>query len=176
MFPHRQVAYAAPVDWGTIIGTVTGAVIGVGATSLTERSRWRREQGAHQTAVKRELYAAYLAAVAQTWNEIYATVVDSDQPWPERARLAGLAYRNGGVYELRYQVAITAPPEIVALSDETMHGMRDLINKLRAGQVFDSWDELKRENQPWFDSFNQMRRIMRLEIDPDARPLPPSGP
>ncbi|MFI1401143.1 hypothetical protein [Streptomyces sp. NPDC020681] len=155
------------------MGTVTGAVIGVGATSLADRSRWRREQAARQTAIKRELYAAYLAAVAQAWNEIRAAVIDSDEPWPQRARLASLAYRNGGVYELRYQMSITAPPNIVALSDQTMRGIRDLTNRLNAGQTYDSWGD---DNQPWFDAFNAMRRMMRLDLDPAALHLPPSSP
>ncbi|MFI6247989.1 hypothetical protein [Streptomyces sp. NPDC051016] len=52
-------------------------------------------------------------------------VVNSAEPWPERAGLAGDAYRSGGVYELRYQISITAPPDIVALSDQVMRvGMR----------------------------------------------------
>lgn len=164
------------MDWGTIIGTVTGAVIGVGATSLADRSRWRREQAERQTAIKRELYAAYLAAVAKSWNEIRAAILDSDQPWPERARLASLSYRNGGVYELRYQMSITAPPEIVVLSDQTMRGIRELVDRLNAGQTYGSWDELKSDNQAWFDCFNAMRRVMRLELDPEALPLAPSSP
>jgi hypothetical protein len=164
------------VDWGTIIGTVTGAIIGVGSTSLVDRSRWRREQVARQTSIKRELYAAYLAAVAKSWSEIRATVIDSDEAWPERARLATLAYRNGRVYELRYQMSITAPPNIVALSDETMRGLRTLTEKLIAGQTYNTWDELKTDNQAWFDSFNSMRRMMRLELDRKALPLPPSNP
>ncbi|MGY3676570.1 hypothetical protein [Streptomyces sp. TE33382] len=156
------------MDWGTIVGAVTGAVIGVGATSLADRSRWRREQAAGQTAIKRELYAAYLTAVAQAWNEIHAAVIDSDEAWPERARLASLAYRNGGVYELRYQMAITAPPELVALSDQTMRGMRHLTNRLNTGQRYSSWDELKEDIQAWFDAFNTMRRMMRLDLNPAA--------
>jgi hypothetical protein len=164
------------MDWGTIIGTVTGAVIGVSATSLADRSRWHREQTARQTAIRRDLYAAYLAAVAQSWNEIRAAILYSDEAWPERARLASRAYRNSRVYELRYQMSITAPPNIVALSDQTMRGMRDLINRLNAGQTFDGWDELRSDNQEWFDAFNTMRRLMRLDLDPDALPLPPSSP
>jgi hypothetical protein len=164
------------VDWGTIIGTVTGATIGVGATSLAERSRWRREQSARQTAIKRELYASYLAAAAQTWSEIRAAVIESDLPWPDRADLASRAFRNGNVYELRYQMAITAPPEIVTLSDQTMRGMRALTNRLSAGQTYGSWDELKSDNQAWFDSFNVMRRMMRLDLDPEALPVQTPNP
>lgn len=166
------------MEWGTLIGTVTGAVIGVGATSIADRAKWRREQSERRTEVRRDLYAAYLAAVARTWNDIRAVVIDSTEPWPERARQAEVAYRNGGVYELRYQLAITAPPEIVALSDKTMKGMRDLVQQLIAGRRYDTWAELKSECRPWFDAFDAMRAGMRRDLDPSALPTPDdqSGP
>ncbi|MEE1735908.1 hypothetical protein PUR49_05180 [Streptomyces sp. BE147] len=51
-------------------------------------------------------------------------MIDSDEMWPERARLASLAYRNVRLFEPRRQMAITAPPELVALSDQTMRKRR----------------------------------------------------
>uniref|UniRef100_A0AAU2JIH8 Uncharacterized protein n=1 Tax=Streptomyces sp. NBC_00049 TaxID=2903617 RepID=A0AAU2JIH8_9ACTN len=164
------------MDWSSVVSTVTGAIIGVGATSLADRSRWRREQGDRRTAVTRELYAAYLAAVARTWSEIYAVTIDSTEPWPERRRLAAQAYRDGGVYELRYQISITAPPDIVALSDDVNRGIRDLVSSLSAGRTFGSWDELRSANLAWFEAFDTMRGKMRLDLDATSLPLPPSGP
>ncbi|MFE0256238.1 hypothetical protein [Streptomyces sp. NPDC059010] len=169
-------AYLEAMDWGTLLGTLTGAVIGVGATSIGDRAKWRREQSERRTDVKRELYAAYLAAVAKTWNDIRAAVIDSTEPWPERARQAEVAYRNGGVYELRYQMAITAPPEIVVLSDQTMRGIRDLVGQLIAGRRYDTWAELKSDGRPWFDAFDAMRASMRRDLDPSALPVPDDQP
>ncbi|MFG2790067.1 hypothetical protein [Streptomyces sp. NPDC048419] len=146
------------------MSTVTGAVIGVGATSLSDRSRWRREQSERRTAVKRELYAAYLAAVARTWSEIRAVVLDGTEPWPERAHRAGEAYRNGRVYELRYQISITAPADIVALSDQVMRGIRDLVEELAAGETFSDWADLRSANLGWFDAFDILRGRMRLDL------------
>ncbi len=169
-------SYPPTMEWSSVVSTVTGAVIGVGATWLADRSRWSREQGVNRTNVRRELYAAYLAAVAQTWNEIHAATINSTEPWPERASQAAHAYRNGGMYELRYQVSITAPPEIVALSDTVLRGMRDLVESLVAGQTYDSWAELKEANRAWFEAFDTMWGKMRLDLDPASLPLPPSAP
>ncbi|WP_128802477.1 MULTISPECIES: hypothetical protein [unclassified Streptomyces] len=160
------------MDWGTVVSTVTGAVIGVGATSLSDRSRWRREQSERRTAVKRELYAEYLAAVARTWSEIRAAVINSDEPWPERAQRAGHAYRSGRVYELRYQISITAPPDIVVLSDQVMRGIRDLVEDLTDGATFSDWADLRNANMGWFDAFDAMRARMRLDLDGTSHPLP----
>ncbi|MFD8803340.1 hypothetical protein [Streptomyces atroolivaceus] len=164
------------MEWSSVVSTVTGAVIGVGATWLADRSRWRREQGVLRTSVTRELYAAYLAAVARTWNEIHAVTINSTEPWPERARQAENAYRDGGMYELRYQISITAPPDIVALSDNVLRGMRDLVQSLVAGRTYETWDELKDGNRAWFDDFDAMWGKMRLDLNPTSLPLPPSSP
>ncbi|MFC5645163.1 hypothetical protein [Kitasatospora cinereorecta] len=43
------------------------------------------------------------------------------------------------MYELRYQLSITAPPDIVAQSDQTLRGMRDLRDKLNDGKTYASW-------------------------------------
>ncbi|MFF7983555.1 hypothetical protein ACFZDK_31320 [Streptomyces sp. NPDC007901] len=161
------------MDLGTLVSTVTGAAIGVGATSLADWSKWRREQAERRSAVKRELYAAYLAAVARSWNDIRAVVVNGTEPWPQRASLAGDVYRSGGVYELRYQISITAPPDIVALSDQVMRGMRDLVRRLEEGETFSDWTELRNANRPWFDAFDTMRARMRLDLDDTSQPLPP---
>ncbi|MFC8728204.1 hypothetical protein [Streptomyces bacillaris] len=80
------------------------------------------------------------------------------------------------MYELRYQVAITAPPEIVTLSDKVLRGMRDLVESLVRGQTYESWAELKEANRAWFDAFDEMRAKMRLDLDPASLPLPPSAP
>ena len=165
--------YASAMDLGTLLSTVTGAAIGVGATSLADWSKWRREQSERRTAVKRELYAAYLAAVARSWNDIRAVVVHGEEPWPERARRAGEVYRGGGVYELRYQISITAPPDIVALSDQVMRGMRDLVGRLEDGETFSDWTDLRSANLPWFDAFDALRGRMRLDLDGSSEPLLP---
>jgi hypothetical protein len=162
------------MEWGTAVSTLMGAAIGVGATSLADRSRWRREQSERRGAVKRELYAAYLAAVARTWSDIRMVVLNDAEEWPERARLAADAYRTGGVYELRYQMAISAPPDIVVLSDEVMRGIRNLVESLKAGREFGGWDELRSANLAWFDAFDAMRAKMRFDLDPASRPLRPS--
>ncbi|MGW1563936.1 hypothetical protein ACWCQ1_46875 [Streptomyces sp. NPDC002144] len=114
--------------------------------------------------------------MAKTWNDIRAAIIDSTEPWPERARQAEVGYRNGGVYEFRYQMAITAPPEIVVLSDQTMKGMRDLVRQLTAGRRYDTWEELKSEERPWFDAFDAMRASMRGDLDPSALPIPDDQP
>lgn len=51
------------MDWSTLASTIVGAIIGIGATTLADRSRWKREQVAGQNQVRRQAYAAYLAAL-----------------------------------------------------------------------------------------------------------------
>ncbi|MFJ8871764.1 hypothetical protein ACIRD6_39310 [Streptomyces sp. NPDC102473] len=80
------------------------------------------------------------------------------------------------MYELRYQISITAPPDIVILSDNVLRGMRDLVQSLAAGRTYETWEELKDANRAWFNDFDSMWGKMRLDLDPASLPLPPSNP
>ncbi|MFD0345054.1 hypothetical protein ACFQ0M_01145 [Kitasatospora aburaviensis] len=78
------------------------------------------------------------------------------------------------MFELRYQISITAPPNIVALSDKTMRGYRTLVDKLNSGQVYNSWDELRSDCQEWFDALRDLRHEMRADLAQDDPEHPES--
>ncbi|MFI6659957.1 hypothetical protein ACIBL8_30990 [Streptomyces sp. NPDC050523] len=103
-------------------------------------------------------------------------VINGTEPWPERAHRAGEVYRNGRVYELRYQISITAPPDLVAQADEVVHGIRDLVEDLAAGETYSDWADLRRADLGWFDAFDTMRARMRLDLHDASHPLPRPSP
>lgn len=123
------------MDWGTLIGTALGASVGISATMLAERSRWKRETSARERAEKRQLYGEYLAALSRTRNELRALARSHATPADERGREAGKAFRSGGAYELRHQMVLIAPEPVSALSVRTLHTLRDLVDRLEAGDV-----------------------------------------
>ena len=96
------------MDWGPLLGTALGAVVGVGSTLVSDRVRWRRDRTARQRDMKRQLYGEYLAALMRTRNQL-KDIASSSLATEDRALKAGEAFREGGAYELRYQMSITAP-------------------------------------------------------------------
>ncbi|MFI9718479.1 hypothetical protein ACIHFE_02335 [Streptomyces sp. NPDC052396] len=121
------------MDWGTLVGTGFGAVVGVGSTLLSDRVRWRRDHAARQQDVKRQLYGEYLAALTRTRTDLKEVVRTTASAGEERARRAGDAYRDGGAYELRYQMAIIAPGRVVDPSETALRLLRDVRDHIRDG-------------------------------------------
>ncbi|WP_128553973.1 hypothetical protein [Streptomyces triticagri] len=119
------------MDIGTLIGTGLGAVVGVGSTMLADRARWKRDELTRQQELKRQLYGDYLVALTRTRNQLKDLVRQSNLTPDELAHRAGELYREGGAYELRYQMAITASQRIVEPSDNALRRLRDVRDKIQ---------------------------------------------
>ncbi|MFD7510881.1 hypothetical protein ACFV5N_16340, partial [Streptomyces sp. NPDC059853] len=106
------------MDWGTLVGTAVGGVVALAATMIAERARSRRDEAVRRQESKRRLYVEYLAALTRTRNQLKDIVRSPSLGPEERARLSGEAYREGGAYELRHQMALFAPEPVLSASDE----------------------------------------------------------
>lgn len=157
------IFYAHRVDWGTLIGTALGAVVGISSTTLAERSRWKRDTSAQERAAKRQLYSEYLAALSRTRNELRALARSPSTPADERGREAGRVFRTGGAYELRHQMAITAPEYVNALSVRALHRLRDLLDRLEVGDVHteDTWNQ---GHEAFIEVLDDLRAAMRSDL------------
>ncbi|HET6858741.1 MAG TPA: hypothetical protein VFH94_16830 [Streptomyces sp.] len=152
------------MDWGTLIGTGLGAVVGVGSTLIADRVRWKRDQGARQEDVKRQLYGEYLTALTRTRNELKELRGAAVAP-DERARLAGQFYRQGGAYELRYQLAITAPTAVVECSEDALRKLRVVREKIEEDVTGAPLDE---EFTALIHSVKSLRDATRSDLGADA--------
>jgi hypothetical protein len=155
------------VDWGTLIGTALGAVVGVGSTVLAERSRWKREFATRELSVRRQLYGDYLAALSRTRNELRGLARSPSVAAGERARLAGESFRSGGAYELRYQMAITAPEPVAEPSERALRALRDLHDRLEAGDIHtdESWVEC---HEAFTTAMTALQAAMRADLETDG--------
>jgi hypothetical protein len=119
------------MEWGTLLATSLGAVIGVGSTLLTERIRAAGERSDRRETTRHQLYADYLTALARTADDLWALGHDTDRT-DLRARAHGL-WRGGDAYPLRYHLTITAPASIVTASDACFRTLRDFRDTTGAG-------------------------------------------
>ena len=92
--------------WLSLLSTVVGAVIGVLATFLADRARWLRDRSDRDLTIRRESYAAYLAALATTRNELRLAARSAELDLAERTGLARAALATGHAYERRYEVSL----------------------------------------------------------------------
>ncbi|MGW1255756.1 hypothetical protein ACWD5Q_11350 [Streptomyces sp. NPDC002513] len=128
------------MDWGPLLGTALGALVGVGSTVIVDRVRWQRDQTARQRDIKRQLYGEYLAALMRTRNQL-KDIASSSLGAEDRALQAAESFREGGAYELRYQMSITASAVVVEHSDASLRRLREVRNQIQEGVTGDDLKE-----------------------------------
>ena len=112
------------------------------------------------------MYAEYLSALSRTRNELRLAARNPQVPPDERARIATEAFKSGGAYELRYQVAITAPPAVVEASTAAFRALRDLRDLVEAGTTHHEPDYI-RSRDAWEDLFSDLRSQIRKDLEAD---------
>ncbi|NGO42860.1 hypothetical protein [Streptomyces ureilyticus] len=118
----------------TLAGTALGALVGVGATLLAERARWRREAAERARQERKEIYVACLTSFRQA-HETMRAVAFGDRQWEATGLDAAVreALRASGCNEARDAAALFAAPGIVAAIDDAFYSLRRLMDVLAAG-------------------------------------------
>ncbi|QES29078.1 hypothetical protein DEJ47_23945 [Streptomyces venezuelae] len=146
------------MEWISPVSTLLGAGIGVGATLPADRNRWRRESAESETATRRQLYAEYTAALSRVRTALHEAARTADGPGPgsaEHAREVRARFLAPGAYELRHQLAITAPPEVVAAARSAFIGVT---------ADSEAFERLEAENDA---TVAELRRVMRRDLGVD---------
>ncbi|MFB7044698.1 hypothetical protein ACFCZ5_06330 [Streptomyces microflavus] len=112
------------MEWISLASTALGAGIGIGSTLLVDRVRWRRERAGHDLDVRRQMYADYTAALSRIRTALNECAQE-DIPAAERPRRVREVFLTPGAYEIRHQLTIVAPPEIVEAARSGLEGRFD---------------------------------------------------
>ncbi|MHA6757957.1 hypothetical protein [Streptacidiphilus sp. PAMC 29251] len=154
------------MDWIPLVSTVLGALICVVATTVADRSRWKRQRSDKAEEVKRRVYVEYLSALSRTDNALRDTARNPTLPQIDRATAAQEAFRAGGCYELRYHIGVVAPEPVVEAATATFRTLRDLRDLVEAGTTH-SDDAYRSQRDMWYDRFPSLRRAMREDLNAD---------
>lgn len=92
---------------------------------LADRVRWRRDSRARERETLRLLHVAYLEAIASARDEISRASADVGRPLSERSEAAHRAMREHEVFAKRYQLELSAPPDVVELVVSATQGLVD---------------------------------------------------
>lgn len=151
------------MDWLAPVGTIVGVIVGVGAATLTERSRWKREQGREQTQLRRESYGRYLAAVIQAHEAMRAAAVSSDSSAAGRRAAITEAFRSADPYVHRFALSLLAPADVVTRAVAVFRQVREIRDLLITGTRAES-AEYRAAQSAYFDAIKAMSDAMRLNL------------
>lgn len=144
------------MDWTTLVATLLGAAIATITTLLAESHRDRRHMSIEWLRTRRDLYAAFLAALAKARDRLAALSKDRRKmkPW-ELEEAARQAFAP--CYELRHQFELIVGDDALEPAIDYFRRVRDLRTVVAKGlgPGSEEWDRcmelvkeaLKKANQ-----------------------------
>ncbi len=148
------------MDWTPLLSTLTGAVIGIAATLIADRNRWRREEARHALEVRREVYTEYVSALKAAGEEIRAVALGDHMSESARDAAVREALRGTGIY---LSLRLVGPPQVVEAGNEAFHRLRAIRDAYARGVAVGSADDaplIERRRK----AMAQMRRLMREDL------------
>ncbi|MER5465759.1 hypothetical protein ABT010_34855 [Streptomyces sp. NPDC002668] len=150
------------MEWISPVSTALGAVIGVGSTLIADRLRWSRERAGQSLDVRRKLYGDYTAALSRMRTGLHECA-QADIPAQERPQRVRELFLAPGAYEIRHQMAIIAPLDVVEAARAAFVVLRDTRDLLVQGAAIE--DPARRELEDRFDSaLAELRSVMRRDL------------
>ena len=149
------------MSWVPLAATVVGAVIGLGASLLTDHLRWGRERADRSFAARREVYAAYLTSLHAANQALRASAL-GDRPDDEPLELyARAVFREAGVVQAREHLVLIAPEPVVKAGVDAYESLRVLRDVVGQGQSLAEYEPLLRI---YGDHLQSLRDAMRKDL------------
>ncbi|MFJ9767258.1 hypothetical protein ACIRUY_25895 [Streptomyces erythrochromogenes] len=153
------------MNWGALISTLVGAVIGVGSTLLADRVRWRRELEQRGKDSRRELYGQFLTALNEAAESLWVVGLgDRRAAGIERLdELLRAEVHRTGLYSLREQVMILATEDVRRVADQAVDRVREYRDCLISGSAGGSPEE-RTAMDAYKSTIKVLREAMRADM------------
>jgi hypothetical protein len=149
------------MDWLAPINTLIGAGIGVGATLVADRLRWRRDRVMAAEEARRQAYAAFMGALADAYQRLYEIARHGKPGGPAQASVD--VFRTSNLYPLRYQLVLIAPWEVVEPTNEVFWKIRELRDLVATGASSAGVD-FRRIERAYLDAAEEAQVAMRRDL------------
>ncbi|RPF38330.1 hypothetical protein EDD92_8463 [Streptomyces sp. TLI_185] len=151
------------MDWGTLVGTGLGAILGIGSTLAVDRARARREKDVRGEELRRQVYGEYLVALSRARSQLRDIAHNVHEPPEQRARQARDTVRESGAYELRHQLQLCAPTEVLALTEQVHAALRDLREEVLNGSTSEN-ESYRATRAAYETAARALRQAMRRDL------------
>jgi Sec-independent protein translocase protein TatA len=161
------------MQWTTLLATLLGAVVAMGTSLLVEARKDHREllleSRKHKRDVtsewrktRRDLYAGFLAVLTQARSELRHLSENPEMPEAERTQMVRRAFAR--CYELRYQLELFAPAEVVNPALAYFRCVRSFRNAVGRGMRHTD-QEFERHAEQMKDTLADARNAMRKDLE-----------
>lgn len=151
------------MDFMPLLSTLTGASIGIAATLIADRSRWRREEARHALEVRRAVYTEYASALKAAGEEIRAVALGDHMSESARDAAVREAFRGTGLHTASEQLWLVGTPLVVAAGNDAFHSLRWMRDAYARGVAVGSAED-RAFIQQRRTAMAEMRRCMREDL------------
>ncbi|MGI5399332.1 hypothetical protein ACQEVG_07770 [Streptomyces sp. CA-135486] len=147
------------MEWLTLVGTLSGGVLGVGSTLLVEAARARRERGTRIEQVQRDAYLRFLTALTETETALLAL----SQPVSNADVVS--TYRAHQILPTYYELLIAAPREVCDAARAAYRGLRAIRDAIATtGLAVGVSAEWHAVHDPYDAAVRRLRSVMRESV------------
>jgi hypothetical protein len=151
------------MDWLPLLSTLAGAAIGIVATVIADRSRWKREDAKEALRLRLDVYTQYATTVKVLGETLRALAGPEHQSDDERAFALREAFRDSGIGVASERMWLVAPEPVVKASNSVFHCLR----RIRDGYI-DGAAVMGTEDRARWEARGKaaagMRRLMREDL------------
>lgn len=153
----------ARMDLLPLLSTLAGAAIGIVATLVADRNRWRHEEVKETRQLRLEVYTQYTTTV-KLLGETLRAVAEREHPSGDARALAlRETFRDSGIAIASERMWLVAPESVVQASNGVFHCLRRICDGYVEGSAVSSPEDRARWEARG-RAAARMRKLMRADI------------
>ncbi|WP_460065239.1 hypothetical protein [Streptomyces sp. YKOK-I1] len=151
------------MDWLPLLSTLAGAAIGIVATLIADRNRWKHENVKEAHRLRLDIYTQYTTTV-KVLGETLRAVAEREHPSDdERALALREAFRDSGMAIASERMWLIAPQPVVKASNSVFHCLRRICDGYIDGTAVSSPEDRARWEARG-KAAAKMRMLMREDL------------
>lgn len=151
------------MDWSPLLSTLSGAAIGIVATLIADRNRWRHDHAKDALRLRLDVYTQYTTTV-KVLGETLRALAEREHPSDrERALALRDAFRDSGIAIASERMWLIAPEPVVKASNSVFHCLRHICDGYVDGAAVSSPEDRSRWEARG-RAAARMRRLMREDL------------
>ncbi|MFF8943047.1 hypothetical protein ACF1A5_12410 [Streptomyces sp. NPDC014864] len=151
------------MDWLPLLSTLAGAAIGIVATLIADRNRWKHEDAKEALRLRLDIYTQYTTTV-KVLGESLRALAEREHPSDDQRTLAlRQAFRDSGIAIASERMWLIAPQPVVRASNNVFHCLRSICDGYVEGTAVSSPEDRARWEARG-TAAAEMRTLMREDL------------